>query len=65
MAQHYLSHCNPQQHSPARPRAPPRKNQPQHQLSYAGALAQPAPPATTELGEIKQLLNTLCSRLLD
>ncbi|KAL7868463.1 hypothetical protein SRHO_G00098470 [Serrasalmus rhombeus] len=49
-------------------RRPPSQQKPQ---SYAAAVAQPPspsarapPPATTELGEIKQMLYTLCTRLL-
>ncbi|MGH0130044.1 UNVERIFIED_CONTAM: hypothetical protein FKN15_072952 [Acipenser sinensis] len=49
--------------------APPRPtthtNAPQQQLSYAAALAQPPPHAPNELGEIRQLLSMLCSRLLN
>ncbi|RXM34849.1 hypothetical protein EOD39_4479 [Acipenser ruthenus] len=37
----------------------------QQQLSYAATLSRPTPPAPTELGEIKQLLSILCSRLLN
>lgn len=53
---------HPQQHSYAAALARPPPKGPH---SYAAALAQPPPPpATSELSEIKQLLNTLCSRLL-
>ncbi|MGH0151682.1 UNVERIFIED_CONTAM: hypothetical protein FKN15_019753 [Acipenser sinensis] len=51
---------------PVSPRPPPaRPNAPQQQLSYAAALAQPPPHAPNELGEIRQLLSMLCSRLLN
>ncbi|KAJ8349068.1 hypothetical protein SKAU_G00276570 [Synaphobranchus kaupii] len=69
----YRSMWAPAAHQrPAQPNPPiyrPRVNQEQH-LSYTAVLAQPAPrhtppPApTTELGEIKNLLSILCSKLM-